>query len=84
MNLLKFNGKKTNFINWKIYSEKKIKIRISVSWSGEGVEVPLCIKIGYSEPTCAQSRERTSTLAESSLVFFGVVMLDSDWLSSEV
>ena len=28
----------------------------------------LCIKIGYSEPTRAESRERTSTQAESSRV----------------
>ena len=38
-------------------------------------------KIGYSEPTGAQSREGSSTLAESSRVFFGTVILDSDWLT---
>ena len=31
----------------------------------------LGIKIGYSEPTRAESHERSSTLAESSRVFFG-------------
>ena len=41
----------------------------------------LCIKIGYSEPTRAESREGTSTLAESSRVFFGDEILDSDWLT---
>ena len=47
----------------------------------------LCIKIGYSKPKGAESREpRTesrdgfSTLAESSRVFLGDELLDSNWL----
>ena len=41
----------------------------------------LCFKIGYSEPRAAESREGSSTLAESSRVFLGDVILDSDWLA---
>ena len=52
----------------------------SASWSGGVMEDPLCIKTSYSEPNRAQGRKR-STLAEISLVFFGVVILDSDWLT---
>ena len=49
----------------------------------------LCIKIGYSEPSGAESRDGTSTRAESSRVTYcsirladdsGDVILDSDWL----
>ena len=39
-----------------------------VSWSIGGGWRSLCIKIGYSEPTRAESREGTSTRAESSRV----------------
>ena len=39
----------------------------SVSWSEQGGGVKtLCIKIGYSEPTRAESREGSSPRAESS------------------
>ena len=48
---------------------------------GGGVEDPPCIKIGNSEPTRAESREGSSTLAGSVWVFFGTVILDSDWLT---
>ena len=41
----------------------------------------LCIKIGYSESTRAESREKYSTLLEFSGVFLGEVILDSDWLT---
>ena len=43
----------------------------SVSWSDEGggVEDPLCNKIGYSEPREAESREGSSTQAESVWLF---------------
>ena len=47
---------------------------------GGGVEDPPSVKIGYSEPTRAQSREGSSTLAKSSWMFFGTVIFDSDWL----
>ena len=39
-----------------------------VSRPGGGGWKTLCIKIGYSEPTRAESREGSSTLAESSRV----------------
>ena len=45
------------------------------------MEDPPCIKIGYSEPRGVESREGSSTLAESVWVFFGTVILDSDWLT---
>ena len=67
----------------------------SVSWSEQGVKT-LCIKIGYSEPTRAESREGSPPRAESSRVTYwrlglrntrfwladdsGDVILDSDWL----
>ena len=37
-----------------------------VSWSGGGGLKTLCIKIGYSKPTRAYSRQGSSTLAQSS------------------
>ena len=37
-----------------------------------------------SEPTRAQSKEGFSPLAESSRVFFGTVILNSDWLTTRV
>ena len=40
----------------------------SLSWSAQGGGGPSCIKIGYSEPRGAESREGSSTLAESSRV----------------
>ena len=40
----------------------------TVSWDGRGGGGPSCIKIGYSEPTRAESREGTSNGAESSRV----------------
>ena len=49
-----------------------------------GPEDPQCIRIGYSEPTRAQSLEGSSSLAESSRVFFGTVIIDSDWLMTQV
>ena len=45
---------------------------------GGGGRKTLCIKIHYSEPRGAVSREGSSTLAESSRV------LDSDWLMTRV
>ena len=48
---------------------------------GGDVEDSPCIKIGYSEPTRNQNREGSSTLANSSRVSFGVVILDFDWLT---
>ena len=38
----------------------------------------LCIKIVYSEPRGTESRNGSSTLAESSRVFLGDVMVESD------
>ena len=35
----------------------------------------LCIKISYSEPTRAESREGTSTLAESSRVTYNSILI---------
>ena len=56
--------------------------RVSRSGGGGGlVEESPCIEIGYREPTRAESREWSSTLAESSRVIFGVVIFDSDWLT---
>ena len=54
----------------------------SVSWSdkGGGVEDPPCSKIDYSEPRGAESREGSSTLAESVWVFFDTRF----WLAEEV
>ena len=46
-----------------------------------GVDDHPCIKIGYREPTRAESREGSFILAESSRVFFGVMILDSGWLT---
>ncbi len=45
------------------------------------VEDPPRIKIGYSEPRGAESREGSSILAENFWFFFGTVILDSDWLT---
>ena len=45
------------------------------------MEDPRCIKIGYSKQRGAESREGSSTLAESVWVFFGTVIIDSDWLT---
>ena len=54
----------------------------SVSWGGGGgVGDPPCIKIDHSEPRGAESREGSPTVAESVWVFFGTVILDSDWLT---
>ena len=41
----------------------------------------LCIKIGYTEPSGFERQEGTSTLSESSRVFLGDLILDSDWLT---
>ena len=59
---------KTNFetISWR------------VSRSDWGGWKTLCIK---SEPNGAESREGSSTLVESSRVFLGDVILDSNWLT---
>ena len=65
---------------------RNIKTRRVIPTDTKGIFLTLvslkssCIKIGYSEPTRAESREGTSTLAESSRVFLGDVILDSDWL----
>ena len=53
----------------------------SVSWGSRGAEDPPFIKVGSSEPTRAQSREGSSSLAESSRMFFVTVLIDSDWLA---
>ena len=47
---------------------------------GGGLET-LCIKIVYSDPSGVKSREESASLAESSRVLSGGVMLDSDWLT---
>ena len=53
-----------------------------MSWlGGGGIENPHSFKIDYRAPTRAASRKGSSTLAESSRVFFGVVILNSDWLT---
>ena len=48
-----------------------------MSWLGWGVR-PTFTKIGCRELTHAQSRQGSSTIAESSRVSFGVAILDSD------
>ena len=55
----------------------------SVSWSGGGVGDPPCIKIGYSEPRGAETREGSPTLAESFWVFFRHCD-NRFWLADEV
>ena len=58
-----------------------------VSWSdrggGWGCKTPCikCINKGYSKPRGAESGEESFTPAESSWVFLGDVILDSDWLT---
>ena len=48
----------------------------------DGVELSSpCIKIGYSKPTRAESREGTFIPDVSSRAFLGDVTLDSDWLA---
>ena len=64
-------------------SNWKLAVRVWADQVGGGGR-PYCIKIGYSEHTRAQSGEGSSTLAESSRVFFGTVILDSDWLTTRV
>ena len=53
----------------------------SSSGGGGRLQAPPCFKRSYGEPTRAESRELASTLAENFRVFFGVVILDSDWLT---
>ena len=51
----------------------------SLRWSGgRGAETPLCFEMGYREPTRAESRAGASALADSSRVFFDVVILNFD------
>ena len=56
-----------------------------MSRSGGGWKT-LCIEIGYSEPRGAESREGSSTLAESSRVLYsdclGDEILGVDWLQT--
>ena len=42
------------------------------------VDYPPCIKIGYGEPTLAQSRKRSYSLARSPRVSFSVMIFNSD------
>ena len=63
-----------------IYHISSKVVRVSADQTG-GVENPPCIKIGYSEPRGAESREGSSTRGRERLGFFGTVILDSDWLT---
>ena len=49
--------------------------------TGGGVWKTLYIKIDYSKQSGAESHEGSSTVVESSRVFLGDVILDSDWLT---
>ena len=96
----------TDNINWKNMTEETKQanenlISVASVWAdqsrGWGVWIPSCIKIGFCQPTRAESREGSSLQAESSRVtkwrlgwrnarFWladdsGDVMLDSDWLT---
>ena len=52
--------------SWKILQETGVSSK-SVSWAGmRGFYNPPSFKVGHSKPTWAPSRERSSTLAESS------------------
>ena len=63
-NLLNFDS-----LDWRQNSGTRVSVSPVEEWAElTGALRSLCIKIGYSEPTRAESREGTSTLAESSRV----------------
>ena len=51
---------------------------------GGGGGRPTCFKIGYSEPTRAESREGSSIPHDSVGFDFFRIVLDSDWLTTRV
>ena len=51
-----------------------------MSRAGGGLKT-LCIKTSYSKPNRAESPEGSLTPAESSRLFLGEAILDSDWLT---
>ena len=61
------SGDENVFVSFERTDNIQISSRV-VSRADGGVLRSLCIKIGYSEPTRAESREGTSILAESSRV----------------
>ena len=71
---------KLSLYGFLVFSSYVSSRRVSRSGAGGGGVKSLCFKIGYREPTRAEGREGTSTLAESPRMFLGDVTLDSDWL----
>ena len=59
------------------FEEKSFWVVNGVSRRAAGRDLKtLCIKINYNEPSKAESREVSSTLAESYRVFLGDIMLE--------
>ena len=60
-----------------------VVVYIGADQVGGGWKTP-CFKIGYSEPTRAESREGSSTPHDSVGFDFFRIVLDSDWLTTRV
>ena len=65
----------------ELWCNRNFENQVVYEWADKVGWRSLSIKISYSEPTWAQSREETSIIAESSRVFLGDVKLDFDWLT---